>query len=232
MDIVTETLKTFALTHNYNLWVFEVLRPYIGKDILEIGCGIGNLTPYFKKVGRLTCIDKSLLFIQHMRIDYSDLEFHHFDITEGKVLSLTNKGFDTIICVNVLEHIEEDDLALSNMFKLLKPKGKLLLYVPALNLIYGTLDKNLGHFQRYDRPFLEKKLNQAGFHIEKIFFHNFLGAFGWFVNGKILKRKQLSILQTILFDRLLPIFARIERKIELPFGLSLVVICRRPMEKA
>lgn len=227
MDIVSETLKTFALTHNYNIWVFELLRPYIEGNILEVGCGIGNLTLYFKQIGDLTCIDKNSIFIQHMKIDYPELELYDFDITDNRVLSLNNKNFDTVVCVNVLEHIKEDDLALSNMFRLLKPGGRLLLYVPALNLIYGRLDKGLGHFQRYDKLILEKKLKGVGFHIEKVFFSNFLAVVGWFINGKILKKRQISLFQTILFDRFVPFLAHIERRLKIPFGLSLVAIGKK-----
>lgn len=228
MDIATEALKTLALTNNYNQWIFELFMPYSGEEILEVGCGLGNLTQFFKKVAKVTCIDKNPLFIEHMKIDHPDLEFYHFDITEENILFLANKGFDMVLCVNVLEHIRDDEKALSNMFKLLKPGGRLLLYVPALNFLYGTIDRNAGHFKRYDKAELEKKLKRIGFHIERIFFHNFLGALGWFINGRILKRKKLPILQTILFDKFTPIFAGLERKIKPPFGLSLVTTCKKP----
>lgn len=139
------TLRTFALTHNYNKWIYEIFVPYIGKHILEVGCGIGNL----------------------------------------------------------------------------------LLFVPAIKWLFGSLDENLNHYRRYQKSTLKKDLENVGFQIEKIFLHNFFGIFGWFINGKILKRKTFPILQPILYDKLVPVLAKIEKYIEPPIGMSLGVIAKK-----
>jgi len=115
-----EVLRTFAITHNYNRWIFDLLKPSLGKNILEVGCGIGNLTKYLANYNRLTCIDKSENFIKHMKIDYPEIKFYEVDITDRSVLKLGENSFDTVICVNVLEHIDNDIKALKNMFDLLE----------------------------------------------------------------------------------------------------------------
>ncbi|MDI6840227.1 MAG: class I SAM-dependent methyltransferase [bacterium] len=206
-----EVLKAFTLTRNYTKWILNMIKPYLGNRILEVGCGIGNLTKELKNYGQLVGIDISSYFIQHIKINYPDLEFHKFDITDINVLSLKNKSFDTIVCVNVLEHIKDDCKALVNMFELLQPKGHLLLMVPAIQWAYGTMDIRVGHWRRYSKEELNDKLKQSGFYVERIFFYNLTGLFSWFVNSRILKRKQYPILQTMLFDKFLPLLVGVER---------------------
>jgi len=223
-----EVLRTFALTYNYNQWIFNKLKPFIGKIILEVGCGIGNLTKYFTQYKKLTCIDNCLEFIKHMQIDFPQVEFYNYDITDTEVLKIKKNGFDTIICVNVLEHIKDDIQALKNMHNLLQSNGKLLLFVPALGMLYGSIDKKLGHFRRYSKSELIEKITKTRFVIEKIEYNNFLGLFGWFINSRIFKKERFPILQTIFFDKFIPVTASIEQKITIPIGMNLFVVVRKP----
>ena len=227
IDIAHETLKTFSLTHNYNIWLINQLGPYIGKKTLEIGCGIGNLTFYLQHLTNLTCLDVSDFYIAHMRIDYPTIKFYRNDIADEKVRELKHAEFDTITCINVLEHIEDDKKALQNMFDILQPKGRVLLYVPALQFLYGSVDKTISHYRRYNKNQLEKLLNEVGFIIEKIFYTNIIGTLGWFVNSKIQRKKNLSYWQIIAFDKFVPIIEKIEKHMNLPFGMSLLAIARK-----
>ncbi|MFH0948005.1 MAG: class I SAM-dependent methyltransferase [Elusimicrobiota bacterium] len=223
-----ETLKAFALTQNYNKWIYEIFKPYIGKNVVEVGCGIGNLTQYFlKSCDKLIGIDTSSFFIKHLKIDYPKLELYNFDITDDKVLSLKDKNIDTIVSVNVLEHVKDDEKALSNMFKLLLPGGYLLLFVPALSWLFGSLDENVKHYRRYNKGQLKHKIEQAGFKTEKIFYSNFLGIFGWYINCKILKRRRFPIVQPIVFDKFVPLLSKIEKNIKPLIGMNLIVIANK-----
>lgn len=226
-DIAHETLKTFALTRNYNLWIINMLKPFIANDILEVGCGIGNLTFYLRHLGQLTCLDKSQRYIDHMKIDYPEIKFYCRDISNVRVCSIVNERFNTIVCVNVLEHVEKDLNALTNMFALLKQKGRLLLYVPALMGLYGTMDEELGHFRRYEKNELERKLRHTGFTIERFQYSNFLSMIGWFINGKILRSVRVSVPQSLLFDKLVPLLARMERIAPPMVGMSLFAVARK-----
>jgi len=224
IDIGHETLKTFSLTHNYNLWIIHLLAPYMGKNILEIGCGIGNLTFYLQKFGKLSCIDISDYYIAHMKIDYPNIRFYNYDVSDRSITVLKKEGFDTIVCVNVLEHVRDDLTALRNVHEILDPGGRLLLYVPALRQLYGSVDADLDHYRRYDKAPLESLLKDAGFEIEKLFYSNFLAIFGWFFNSKIQRKKELSFWQTILFDKFVPYLEKIEKKLKPPVGMTLVAI--------
>jgi len=226
-DIAHETLKTFSLTHNYNIWIINLLAPYMGKKILEIGCGIGNLTYHLQNFGTLSCLDISDYYLAHMKIDFPDIGFYNYDIVDDKVIALSREGFDTVICVNVLEHIQNDKKALQNIHAILKPQGKLLLYVPALRFLYGSVDCNLSHIRRYDKKSLGQLLIDVGFKVEKLSYSNFIGIFGWFFNSRIQQKRELSYWQTILFDKFVPFIQNLEKRFKPPIGMSLLAIAKK-----
>jgi SAM-dependent methyltransferase len=244
-DIAEETLRTFSLTHNYNLWVIHLLAPYVGRRILEIGCGIGNMTCYLQSFGELSCVDVSELYLSHMKLDFPKVHFYQCDASDDaivtKLRSLTRRpspngseewseGFDTVTCINVLEHIRDDRKTLQNIHDLLEPGGRLLLFVPALQGLYSQLDRQLDHFRRYSRDPLRQLLEDTGFEIERLHYTNLIGTLGWFFNGKLMRKKQLSIWQTILFDKFAPLIERVERLLKPPFGMSLLAIARKPVQ--
>lgn len=224
-----EALKTFALTHNYNRWVCDSFTEYItGRSVLEVGCGIGNLTRRFMEhCSRIVGIDTSDLFIRHLKIDFPEMEIYNFDISDERVRTLAEKNIDAVIAINVLEHVKEDEKALRNMCAIVKPGGRLLLFVPALSWLYGSLDENAAHYRRYDRDELVRKVENTGFTVEKTFFSNFIGIFGWFLNGRILKRKSFPIMQPILFDKLVPTLAKLEKLFRPSLGMNLILIARK-----
>lgn len=220
-----EALRALALTHNYNRWIYETFKPYVGKNVMEIGCGIGNMSKLFKlSCERLIGIDVSGMFLDHLRIDHPQFELYNYDITSDEVLELRDKNIDTVVCINVLEHVKDDLHAIANVGAILKPGGHFLLFLPALEMLYGSMDSNARHYRRYDKDSLCSKLTSNGFVIKRIFFSNILGIFGWFLNGKVLNRKRFPVLQTLLFDKLVPLIAVLERHIRLPFGMNIIAI--------
>jgi len=134
---------------------------------------------------------------------------------------------DTVLCLNVLEHVERDDVALRGLHDLLEPGGRLVLLVPALPALYGSLDRALDHHRRYSRNELLQKLRAAGFEVETNRFFNLLGVLGWTMNSRILKRTTFPPLQLALYDRLVPLF-RLESRFRLPIGMSLIAVARKP----
>jgi len=226
-DIAAETLRAFSLTHNYNRWVMDLLTPYVGKRILEIGCGVGNLTLHLQRLGELSCIDVSRLYLDHMRIDYPGVAFYHYDVADPNVRSLANQHFDTLACVNVLEHVKDDRTALRNMFEILGPGGRLLVFVPAIARLHNRLDQDLGHFRRYDKRQLQELIAGAGFQIDRLMYSNLIGTFGWFLNGTVQRKRQLSVWQTMLFDNFVPLVEKLERHMKLPFGMSLFAVATK-----
>src|SRR5262249_30499806 len=128
--------------------------------------------------------------------------------------------YDTIICLNVLEHIEDDVEALRNMRKLLKPGGKLLLYVPANPRLYCEIDRGVGHYRRYVMKELLDKMQRAGYRVPVSRHHNILGAVGWWINGKVLGKKAIGATDVGGFDLLMPL-VKAQDRLDSRFALSI-----------
>jgi len=131
--------------------------------------------------------------------------------------------FITILCLNVLEHIQDDEAALQRFSALLPSGGRLALTLPALKRLYGEIDKTVGHYRRYERPEIEEKLHKAGFRVEAIHFLNTLGVPSWYLNSCLLKRKAVLALQARLNDLLVPLL-KLESYCRPPWGMSLLVV--------
>lgn len=224
-DIGAKTLKIMKTASWYNNWLFSMIAPDIKGEILEIGAGVGNFTSLLAKLGNVVTIDINQEYIKKLRKLIGE-NAGFGDIESGKYF-FKNREFDTIVCLNVLEHIKKDKQAILNMYNLLKVGGKLVLLVPAHQFNYGTLDVNLGHFKRYSKEPLKRKLKKTGFNINRVRYLNLLGAIGWFINARILKRKLLPKNQLSIFDKIARPFLVMEKVIEPAFGLSLLVIAEK-----
>lgn len=217
-------------TINYNNWVFGMYQEFIGNNILDIGSGHGTFIRYIKDKKHITCIEPSSDEFESLKRAFaglSNISIINGDFNSPEVLNKVKKTqIDTIICLNVLEHIEDDMNTLKNIHSILNPGGKLILYIPALKALYGTMDEALHHFRRYNKKDLEEMLSAAGFKILKIRYMNFLGIFTWFLYSRILKKKMPSVKRLLFYDKyLVPIISAIERLIEIPFGQSILVVC-------
>jgi len=123
---------------------------------------------------------------------------------------------DTVICLNVLEHVEDDLLGLRNIHSALRKDGRAIVLVPHGQEISGTLDTALGHYRRYSHEELKEKMQQAGFRVETILNFNRVSRPGWYVSGRILKRTTLGALQMKMFDQLVWLWRRIDRHLPWP----------------
>ncbi len=233
--IGVETLRRMASVRHYNQWIYEELAPFAGQRLLEVGCGIGNMTGYFLDRELLVGIDRLPASVEYTRQrfkDHANVEIFQGDIVDPDILPrLKPYRFDTAICINVLEHIREDGRALRHIWQTLKPDGRLLLLVPAGKYMYGTLDQALGHFRRYERAELGERVREAGFHLIQLRYMNLAGIPGWYLNSRILKRHLLPQSQLRWFDRLAPFFIRTERFLrrgwDIPAGQSLICIAEK-----
>ena len=218
------TLKLLQKASRYNGWVYQMLRPYLGHDILEVGSGIGNMTRYFLGHGRVTASDISPFCIRELTrsfADYEGVKVRPLDISRNSYPE--REIYDTIVCLNVLEHIEDDVVALKNMHSLLKPGGRLVLYVPANPRLYCEIDRGVGHYRRYRIGELSRKMTQAGFRVSHQRHHNILGAIGWWVNGQILGKKAISATDVGGFDMLMPL-VKLQDRLDSQFALSILAI--------
>jgi SAM-dependent methyltransferase len=221
------TLEVMRLASWYNNWLFSLVEPQISGRVLEVGAGIGNFTELLADKYKVTAIDLDRRYVKKLKKKFKDkVEVGLGDIEKGKYFFL-DRRFDTLLCLNVLEHIQNDEKALVNTRKLLKSKGRLVLLVPAHQAAFGSLDKNLGHFRRYSRNDLVGKLEKLGFSVESIYYLNWLGFLGWFFNSKTFKRKVVPGNQLRLFNFLVRPFLLIEKIIKPPFGLSILAVVKK-----
>ena len=130
-------------------------------------------------------------------------------------------GLDTVVALNVIEHIEEDAAAMRTMRDMLIPGGRAIVQVPALPWLYGTLDKSLGHVRRYTRADVANLMQRSDLRIEYLVYFNFAGSLAWFVNGRIRKLPRIPVTQLRVFDAMVPVL-RLEDAIPLPFGHSVI----------
>jgi len=233
------TLTRLARLEPYNRWLVDRFSHAVGKRVLEIGAGFGNLTRHFaEKDPRgprrdlVIASDVDPVAVEYLRGTFRDnpavrVASYLFPLSPSELEEVRALGVDTIVCCNVLEHIEDDAATLADMAAILPPGGRLILLVPALRWLYGSLDEHLRHFRRYEKEELEHKLAAAGFALEDCRFVNRPGILGWYLNGKILRRQVLPRGQLQAFKLLLPLLRR-EEKNPPSVGMSLLAIARRP----
>jgi len=214
----------------YNRWLLSRFERYIGNRVLEAGSGIGTLTDSLTDRRHLVCLDYEPFYLRMLHLRFGLLEnfrAEHFDLTELMRYDwLVQEQFDTIICVNVLEHLRNDLGVLHKFDEILAPGGNLILLVPHSRSLMSPMDVALGHYRRYERKELAKLVNQAGFDIVDLFGFNRLGGLGWFVVNRLLGRKNHSAGQLRWFDRLMPIVKLCEYV--LPFKhVSLICVARK-----
>jgi SAM-dependent methyltransferase len=224
-----ETLDDLSEAVHYNEWIYQMLRPYVGQRILEIGCGTGNLTGYLRRHGPVLATDVHAGYLKAAQARLGKTQgvrFQKVDLEKG-LQALKRFRPDTIICVNVLEHLKDDHKVLEQCRRLLPPGGRLLLFVPAFQALYGSMDATYGHYRRYSLPEMAAKMDRAGLPRVYARYLNLLGVFGWWLNGKILKRSIIPKGQMLLYDKILILSSRIERFLPKPIGLSLFYVGRK-----
>lgn len=214
----------------YFSWVYDVIKPFTGQRILDIGCARGNITDFVKGRELVIGIDVLEDFVNDYKNrfkNFKNISAFKCNIEKDNAEFLLNKDIDTIICLNVLEHIENDMQALKNMHRILKTGGKLIIQVPAFACLYGTLDAADIHFRRYGKKEIISRITAAGFKIKKVFYFNIAGIIGWFISGKILKDKHFKKDRGILFNSIIPFLRFIEKAIKPPIGLSIFVAAEK-----
>lgn len=226
-----EILDTLSRAPNFNRWMADTVRPFVGDSVLEIGAGIGNLSRHLaprRKRYIATDIDDEHLARLRARLTHRpNLEVKRCDLTNSGDFESIAGQLDTVVCLNVLEHVEDDLTGLRNIRSALKPGGTAIVLVPEGMSVYGELDRVLGHFRRYSREELRTKMEAQGFAVERILEFNRVTRPGWYVNGRILKKRSFSRFQLAVFDRMVWLWRKLDGAI--PWKpVSIIAIAKRP----
>jgi glycosyltransferase involved in cell wall biosynthesis len=230
-DPGARTLHALSAAPRFNAWMADTIRPYVGKRVLEIGAGIGNLTRALVQ-GRehyvATDINPEHLNRHASRFTHRvNLETRFCDLTRAEDFQPFANSMDTVICLNVLEHVEDDRAGLENIYSALSPGGRALVLVPEGQSVFGSIDVALGHVRRYSEEELQHKMERAGFKVERIIRFNRVSRPAWFISGRILKRTSLEWNQMRIYDRFVWLWRRIDRF--LPWKpTSIIAVAKKP----
>jgi glycosyltransferase involved in cell wall biosynthesis len=230
-DVGAITLRRMEQLSPYNRWLHDRFDAFLGRRVLEVGSGVGNQTRYFADRERVVASDIEPHYLRELRRRFEDSQNVRvasfvFPLGDGDKADLRAERIDSIVCMNVLEHIEQDAATLRDFAAVLEPGGRLVLLVPAMPALYGSLDVALRHFRRYDKDGLAALVAEAGFDVTDIRFLNRPGVFGWWLNSRVLKRTVLPKGQLSAFKWLMPLLRR-EESARPSFGMSLLVLGTR-----
>jgi SAM-dependent methyltransferase len=223
------TLRRVERLRRYNQYLWERINPYVGCRVLEVGSGTGNMTRYFVSRPLVVATDMQPEYLELLRRAFGrnqNVSVERFDLTEPDDGEIGRYEFDTIVCLNVLEHIEDDGAALARFHNLLPRGGRLILLVPMLPALYGSIDRALDHKRRYTKAEVAAKLEAAGFEMTHVSPLNVLGIPGWYLNSRILRRTAVPGIQARINDFLTPLL-RLEQKLHPPVGMSLLAVGRK-----
>jgi glycosyltransferase involved in cell wall biosynthesis len=212
----------------YTEWTLECTRPYVGDLLLEIGSGIGNNVRILMQYTDVIATEIEPVYLEVLRNAYLNtpgVDVREWDATQPPPPDLPQP--DSILCSNVIEHIEDDRAVVVNADKALKPGGRMIFIVPRGEKLYSTLDSAIGHYRRYDEGRLRSLFTDLGYEVKKCFTLNKIGVLGWWYRGKVAKQAAIGRLGLKLFNVLVPVFKLVDRI--LPWkGLSLVIVARKP----
>ncbi len=224
----SQILARLARAPRFNAWMADTIKPYCGNRVLEIGSGTGNLTRRLIPRDAYVASDVNPLYLQTLRgltLDRPYLDVTLTDVTSGQTFPRPPGGFDTVVCLNVIEHVDDDVGALRNIREVLAPGGRAIILVPNGPSAFGTLDEVLGHRRRYTEAALRAALAEAGLEADEILRFNRVGWPAWWLNGKLLRRRTFGLFQIKLLNFLTPLFRLVDRVLPFP-PLSLVAIAR------
>jgi SAM-dependent methyltransferase/GT2 family glycosyltransferase len=223
------SLESLGRSPQISRWTLDQFDGAIGDRVLEAGSGIGNLTSLLLDRERIVALDIEAAYVRRLDQRYGHLENFsaiHGDLEDPDVsVKLESEELDTVICVNVLEHLDRPDMAVEGFHRVLKPGGRALILVPAGRALYSAMDRAIEHRRRYEPEELRELLEQAGFHVERLAPFNRLGVVGWSVN-RWTGRTSISRLQVFAFRLLMPVARTLEQADGLP-GLSWISVARK-----
>ncbi len=217
---------------SYFAWQNRLVVKELGRRILEIGCGLGNFTSKLLDRDQVVALDVEPDCVERLKERYPNQKnLHAFccDVNDPEFADLKRFNSDSVVCLNVLEHIEDDHKAIRGMSSAISPGGVIVLIVPAFQALFGPIDRNLGHYRRYNRKMIAELASSTGLKVRKTHYMNTVGFFGWWINAHILKREAQSAEQIQVFDKyIVPPMAWAEGIIRPFFGQSLFVVLEKP----
>lgn len=230
-QVIQNSLEAVSTIENYNQWIHEMIIGHAGRRVVEVGSGIGNITQFLTGCEHVDCVEPEPEMMEVLKKAFPgrpNLSFHTHLLEDCDETVITPNSADTVICLNVLEHIPDDLSAVKKMKSFLAPGGKVIIFVPAMHLLYSNYDRMLGHCRRYDKKNLRRLFDAAGLDVISLKYVNLVGSFGWFFNFCLLKHTRISMRSVSIYNRLVPTIKFFEKLVPPPFGQSILGIARNP----
>jgi SAM-dependent methyltransferase len=223
-------LDSLSEAKNYYAWVMCQFEPWLGPTVIEAGAGIGTFSDFLLKSPKV----QNLIAIEPAANTFPELERHFKGNDHVRTLSgylsdyYRNLTANAVVAVNVLEHVEDHQGFLEEARAAVVDGGSLLLFVPALPAIYGSLDTVFEHYRRYTKSSLRGVIEAAGWKMQRVSYMNFPGIAAWFLAGRILRKTSVTARDAKTYDRLVvPWLSRLETAVPPPIGSNLVAIATK-----
>jgi SAM-dependent methyltransferase len=232
---VGKDLEAMSFAVNYHKWILDEFRPFLGKRVVEVGAGTGSFSELIlqESIDSLSLVEPSEMFeslttnVDQIK-NNTRVDFYKSIFSEVAAEILDKQKPDSIIYVNVMEHIENDRLELDHIRRTLGKGGRCFIFVPALMSLYGEFDRKIGHFRRYTKPEVEEKCQSAGFKILKSKYFDLAGIVPWFVKYKMLKSDSLDSGAVTLYDKMaIPFVKGMEKFVNVPIGKNVLLIAEK-----
>ena len=224
------TLDAMERAPKFNHLMYESVKPWLGQRVVELGVGRGNLSRFIRRHEHVLLTDYRLDYLRELQQKWrhcADLQIAKLDMTlAGDYEQLRAFSPDSIVFLNVLEHIEDDQAVLANLHNVAPLSCRLVILVQPNPKLYSDFDRQLGHFRRYSAGELELKMQRAGWTVERQFFFNKFGVFAWYLANTLGRQKALTPFQLSVYNFLTPLFRILDRILPMK-GLSTVVVARK-----
>ncbi len=229
-DAGTVALDALEQAPAFNRWMFEAIRPYLGNRVVELGAGRGNLSKHLKTGRDLLLVDYRPDYLEELQSRWSHLDNIRFalvDLTVERSYEVIREFRpDTVVCLNVLEHIEDDAQVLRLLYGAVPSEAKMVFLVPFNSKLMSQFDREIGHFRRYDSGELERKMEAAGFSMVVQFYFNKAGVLAWWVGNQLSGQKRITPWQLRFYNWMTPLFRILDRVLP-GAGLSTVVVASK-----
>jgi SAM-dependent methyltransferase len=232
---VGKDLEAMSFAVNYHKWILEEFRSFLGRRVVEVGAGTGSFSELIlqENIDSLSLVEPSEMF-DSLTVNISQIkngtqiDFYKSIFSEVAAEILDKQKPDSIIYVNVLEHIENDRAELEYIYQTLGKGGRCFIFVPALMSLYGEFDRKIGHFRRYTKREVEEKCESSGFKILKSKYFDFAGMVPWFVKYKMLKSDSLDSGAVTLYDKMaIPFVKGMEKFVNVPLGKNVLLVAEK-----
>jgi SAM-dependent methyltransferase len=228
---MSQDLDVFAQARNWKSYFSETLHPFVQGNVLEVGAGLGTTMAALNRGGAAswTCLEPDPSLAARIPLQAVRPGAANVRVRLGTVGDLTaDERFDTIVYIDVLEHIADDagELALASGH--LEPGGRVIVLSPAYQFLFSPFDGQIGHFRRYTRTTLSRVVPRD-LEVERLFYLDALGAAASLANRLWLGHSLPSLRQVRFWDRVMvPLSRAIDPLLLRSVGRSVVGIFRKP----